>query len=58
MDSKQTCILPTENVFYQHTDKQFIFLKKHGDFLDKANLFGQDLLPGTKDYDDSGIFLG
>ena len=45
------------NIYYTDTDSLYIE-KKNWDVLDKANLVGEELCQGKKDYKTSGIFYG
>ena len=45
------------DVFYTDTDSLYIE-NKHWDKVDKAGLVGKNLLQGTNDYKDGGIFYG
>ena len=47
----------TNNVYYTGTDSLYIE-NKHWDKLEKAGLVGKELLQGTNDYKDGGIFYG
>ena len=47
----------TNVAYYTDTDSLYIE-NKHWDKLDKAGLFGENLLQGKKDYKDGGIFYG
>ena len=46
-----------KNIYYTDTDSLYIE-KKHWDVLDKANLVGDGLCQGKKDYKTGGIFYG
>ena len=45
----------TNDIYYEDTDSMYIE-NKHWDKLDKAGLFGNNLLQGKNDYKDGGIF--
>ena len=47
----------TNDLYYEDTDSMYIE-NKHWDKLDKAGLFGKNLLRGKNDYKDGGIFYG